>query len=79
VFIIFGPKRLPELAKGIGEAVRQYRQASQEVVAQPASSQPTSRGEEESLVKTAKSLGIETTGKTAKQISEAIVAKGSKS
>ena len=29
VFILFGPKRLPELAKGIGNAIREYRKASE--------------------------------------------------
>jgi len=29
--IVFGPRRLPEVAKGVGKALREFRQASQEV------------------------------------------------
>ena len=88
VLILFGPKKLPELAKGIGEAIRQYRKASEGITsggilstlesppAQPAS--PSKQSEGEVLINTAKSLGITTEGKTLTQISEEIVSKSSK-
>ncbi|WP_455367334.1 Sec-independent protein translocase subunit TatA/TatB [[Eubacterium] cellulosolvens] len=77
VFILFGPKRLPELAKGIGEAMRNYREASEEIT--PSSeTTPSKRSEEEALIKTATRLGIETEGKTLETISNEIVIKNSR-
>jgi|YNPNPStandDraft_1061719.scaffolds.fasta_scaffold49044_3 sec-independent protein translocase protein TatA len=31
VLILFGPKRLPELARGLGKAVQEFRKAAEEV------------------------------------------------
>ncbi|MEE2835803.1 MAG: twin-arginine translocase TatA/TatE family subunit [Myxococcota bacterium] len=31
VLILFGPKKLPELAKGLGKGLREFRKASDEV------------------------------------------------
>lgn len=31
VLLLFGPKKLPELAKGMGEAVREFRKGTQEL------------------------------------------------
>lgn len=32
ILLIFGPKKLPEMGKAIGSAVREFRQAGQEAV-----------------------------------------------
>jgi len=32
--IIFGPRRLPEIAKAVGKSIREFRQASQEFTTQ---------------------------------------------
>ena len=32
VLIFFGPKKLPELARGLGKGLREFRQASDEIV-----------------------------------------------
>jgi len=76
VLILFGPKKLPELAKSIGDAIRQYRTATetplaelQKMTATPA----TAKSDEQLLVETAKKLGISTEGKTPEQISNEIV------
>ena len=37
VLIIFGPKKLPQLAKSVGDAIRQYKDASE---GKPPSQQP---------------------------------------
>ncbi|MCR4440111.1 MAG: twin-arginine translocase TatA/TatE family subunit [bacterium] len=31
VLILFGPKRLPELARGLGKAMQEFRKAAEEV------------------------------------------------
>ena len=84
VLILFGPKKLPELAKGIGEAMRNYRQAAEGmtsgggILSPLTGSQPAKQSEGEVLINTAKSLGIETEGKTLTQISDEIITKGTK-
>jgi sec-independent protein translocase protein TatA len=79
VLIIFGPKKLPELAKSLGDAIRQYRQASDGTLATPAPVQPVQykTRESELLIETARKLGITTEGKTMEQISKEITAAAS--
>jgi len=73
--LIWGPKKLPELARSIGQARKEFEKASKEgevftsqVLTPPASAEDT-------LLKTAKELGITTEGKTKEQISQEIVQK----
>jgi sec-independent protein translocase protein TatA len=80
VLIIFGPKKLPELAKSIGSAIRQYKQATEgflgeteTVPYQPSPKAVESKDERLILLETAKKLGIQTEGKTPEEISEEIV------
>ena len=75
VLIIFGPKKLPELAKGLGDAIKQYREASEGKTNSPKIStpQPNKSNEANVLIKTAKNLGIKTEGKTTEDISKEIV------
>ena len=82
VLIIFGPKKLPELAKSVGDAIKQYRQASEGKITTPSSevSPAVARTQETNLLlETAKNLGIKTEGKTMEQISKEIQKKGQKS
>ncbi|WP_455278639.1 twin-arginine translocase TatA/TatE family subunit [[Eubacterium] cellulosolvens] len=88
VLIIFGPKKLPQLAKSVGDAIKQYRDASggntptEPTQPQPAQqpSQPLQYSTRESdlLLETAKKLGIQTEGKTMEQISKEITEIASK-
>ncbi len=88
VLIIFGPKKLPQLAKSIGDSIKQYKDASsgktstEPTQPQPAQqpSQPVQYQTKESdlLLETAKKLGIQTEGKTMEQISKEITEAGSK-
>jgi len=83
VLILFGPKKLPELAKSVGDALRQYRTATegsltqvQKTTATPErtdSMSATAKSDEQLLVETVKTLGISTEGKTPEQISNEIV------
>jgi sec-independent protein translocase protein TatA len=89
VLIIFGPKKLPQLAKSVGDAIRQYKDASEgkppSQQPQPQPAQQTSQTlqhttkESDLLLETAKKLGIQTEGKTMEQISKEITEAGSKS
>jgi len=76
VLIIFGPKKLPELAKAIGDSVRNYKKSSAGMWEEE--SKPQMKGEAAVLIETAKKLGIKTEGKTLEQISEEIARAASK-
>jgi len=60
VLLIFGGSRLKDLAKGVGDAVREFKKASSET--------PSKTKEEESIVEAAKKMGIRTEGKEIQQI-----------
>lgn len=86
VLIVFGPKKLPQLAKSIGDSIRQFKDASDGKTPTPTQqtqqpSQPVQYQTKESdlLLETAKKLGIQTEGKTMEQISKEITEAGSKS
>ena len=73
--LLWGPKKLPELARSIGEAKKEWEKASREgqtfttqILTPPVSAEDT-------IIKTAKELGITTEGKTKDQISAEIVQK----
>ena len=74
VVILWGPKKIPELARSIGIARKEFSQASKE------SANPTTTGQltssdapDQTLIDTARKLGIDTEGKTRQQISDEIV------
>jgi sec-independent protein translocase protein TatA len=88
VLILFGPKKLPELARSLGDAIRQYRAASEGMTPSATSGTPaqalpqtpvypsqTKPGE--ILLETARKLGIQTEGKTLEEISEEITKQAS--
>ncbi|MGQ9544138.1 MAG: twin-arginine translocase TatA/TatE family subunit [Candidatus Bathyarchaeia archaeon] len=81
VLVLFGPKKLPELAKGIGDAMRQYKLASEGLL-EPTQNLPTTPDQAtprarsgDTLITIAKQLGIATEGKTGEQISKEVVMK----
>lgn len=77
VFLMMGPKKIPELAKSLGLARREFAKGATE------SSEPslgsTEKGQsasgEGALIEAARKLGIGTEGKTNAEISEEIVRK----
>jgi sec-independent protein translocase protein TatA len=87
VLILFGSRKLPELARGLGEAVREFRRAMSEaesiqkqpvILAQP--SQPaqltsTVTYQEDPLITAARNRGINVEGKTRLQIVEELAQK----
>ncbi len=79
VIFLWGPQKIPELARGLGRAKREFDMASKEVTGAVTTSAPAATlSGDELLIRTARQLGISTEGKTREQISQEIVAKGSK-
>lgn len=77
VILIWGPSKIPELAKSIGRARKEFDDASKGIITQvssPSSSSPSP----DSLVDTAHKLGINTEGKTRQEISDEIVRRAQK-
>ncbi len=81
VIFLWGPQKIPEIARAIGRARREFDQASKELSGSFAASgvlaaeSQTSKSGDELLIETARKLGIPTTGKTREQISDEIVKK----
>ncbi len=71
VILIWGPQKIPELARSIGKARKEFDDASKGLT-QPTSS-PLTVPSSDSLIDTAHKLGINTQGKTRQEISDEIV------
>lgn len=87
VIIMWGPAKIPQFARALGQAKGEFSKASKEfnnaalaqenaapVVAAPAA-KSTIKTKDEILLETAKDLGIPTDGKTKEQLSEEISVK----
>lgn len=61
IVFVFGAKRLKDIAKGTGEAVREFKKASEG---------GHKEEEEDAVIEAARKMGIETQGKSVKQIIE---------
>ena len=75
---LWGPQKLPELARGLGRAKKEFENASKEVgesMTGTGQSPSTPKSADQVLLETARQLGISTEGKTREQISQEIVAK----
>lgn len=79
--ILFGPKKLPELAKAAGEAVRIFREESRKLTEEDTqtvrtvSSGSSSSVSDEDLKKLAEKLGISTDNKSRDELINEIVTK----
>lgn len=73
--ILFGPKKLPELARAAGEAVRVFREESQKLTSEEPKTGGKTSISDEDLKKLAEKLGIETEGKTKEQLVEEVIAR----
>jgi sec-independent protein translocase protein TatA len=72
--IIWGPQKLPEFARAIGQARREFEKASKEEPKKEEKKEDL----DEKIIKMAKELGISTEGKTKEQILEEIAEKAKK-
>lgn len=74
ILLLFGGKKLPELARSMGSAIREYNMASREPSKYVASRAKTKEEEDrDSILITARQLGIETEGRSINEIAKDIV------
>ena len=67
VLILFGGKKLPELARSIGDAIRHYKKAVEGTESE--------KSGKEAILETAEKLGIDTRGKSIEEIAKEIAEK----
>ncbi len=72
VLFIWGPQKIPEMARSIGRARREFEEASKNIT-QPISPPVIENAATDSLTDVAHKLGIRTLGKTEREISDEIV------
>jgi sec-independent protein translocase protein TatA len=74
VVIMWGPSKIPELAKALGKAKGEFDKASKEfqTAATATANSQTVRSNDDVLLETARNLGLTTEGKTREQISAEI-------
>ena len=77
VIFLWGPQKLPELAKSIGLAKKEFDKAAKEI-SNPVVTSAPSDSTADPLVVAARSLGISTEGKTKEQIAKEIAEKNPK-
>ena len=70
--IVVGPKKLPEMAKGIGKAIQEFKKSSGSIADTVNSALNNEEDEGKIIVKVAGNLGIDTEGKTIRQLIEEI-------
>lgn len=77
LLVIFGPEKLPKLARDLGQAIHEFRKASSSVVLSARSPSATRNAADVSkaISNIARTLNIETEGKNIKQVTQEIVTK----
>jgi sec-independent protein translocase protein TatA len=80
VIFLWGPQKIPELARGIGRARKEFEAATKEfsnststLVGTTSTTTAPVKTSDEVLLDTAQQLGISTVGKTREEISQEIV------
>ena len=72
ILLLFGGRKLPELARSMGSAVREYTKATTTDIEE----EKTPKKEEDekaAIIEAAKKMGIETEGKSIKEIAQELV------
>ncbi len=75
MLFLWSPQKLPELARALGQAKREFDKASREVYNAASTPPPVKEKTDDQLITTAKKLGISTDGKSKEEISQEIVDK----
>ena len=78
IIMIWGPDKIPKLAKSVGQAKKEFDKAQKEILNPTDETQTTESSSDDILLDTAKKLGINTAGKTREQISSEIIARSPK-
>ena len=71
--ILFGPQKIPQLAKAVGEAVREFRKASSGVYEEEKKKTPEDY--KELILELARKMNIETKGKDIREIMKEVLKK----
>jgi len=77
VIFLWGPQKLPELARSIGLAKKEFEKAAKEVTSATSTSSTSEVGTDP-LIVAAKNLGISTEGKTKEDIAKEIAERTAK-
>ncbi len=70
--LLFGPRKLPELAKSMGEAINEFRRASSGITSSKEEKEKEEPKKSSEIRQLALSLGIDVTGKTDEELMEEI-------
>ena len=76
IFLIWGPAKIPELARSLGRARGEYSKASKEGEVEQSQAKSEEKPDNE-LILVAQALGIKTEGKTKAQLAKEIIDKKS--
>ena len=75
ILLIWGPGQIPKLARALGQAKKELKQAQEEGEAKEDVKKEEAKDEVDPLIVTAIKMGIDVTGKTKEQISQEIIAR----
>ncbi len=82
VLLLLGPSKIPQLARALGEAVREFKKAQEGIFEETTSSssieQKQKASEDKLIYELAKKLGVSTEGKSPEQLKEEVLEKAKK-
>ncbi len=73
VIFVFGPSKLPEVARSLGRARKEFEEASRGITSSTSYTPRIEETPSDPLIDVARRLGVNTEGKTRQEISDEIV------